>query len=61
MWQPGLQFGPGSSTHVPESQDFDAGGFRPHSVVEVVVDAAEVNPPDAGQLHVGCAGTDLGI
>jgi hypothetical protein len=56
-----LQPRPGPSSHVPQSKDFDAGGFRPDSVVEVVVDAAQVDPSRAGQLHVGRAGTDLGI
>jgi hypothetical protein len=56
-----LQPRPGPSPRVPQSKDFDAGGSRPDSVLELVVDAAEVDPPDAGQLHVGRSGTDLGI
>jgi hypothetical protein len=44
-----LQPRPGPSSHVPQSKDFDAGGLRP------------VDPSRAGQLHVGRAGTDLGI
>jgi hypothetical protein len=46
---------------VPQGEDLDATRLRLYTVVEVVSDAAQVNPPDSGKPGVLCPLTEVGV
>lgn len=46
---------------MPERQDLDAFPGNCYSIVDVVVDALEVNSSNAGQGRVGGTGADFGL